>query len=232
LRSDSYVVPQKGAEEAVEKIKELKIGHAKEAADANGVRAASIINLFVVISILIGIFSVVFGLWLSSKISKPVKMMAERAERLKSLCITNLGKAAEAMAKGDLNVQVETGTTLLEMTSKDEIGMLANSIDGIIRRTQATVASFEQALAKIRGVVEETTHLTVAAQEGRLSERGNAENYQGGYRELVQGFNGTLDAITTPITEASDVLQRVAARDLTTRMQGNYRGDFAKSRIH
>src|SRR5690606_27404312 len=42
------------------------------------------------------------------------------------------------------------------------------------------------------------------------------------------GFNRTLDAIAEPINEAAVVLERVAARDLTPRMDGDYRGDFAK----
>ena len=45
---------------------------------------------------------------------------------------------------------------------------------------------------------------------------------------MIEGVNATLDAIVRPIDEASQVLQKVAAHDLTTRMEGAYAGDLAK----
>ena len=41
-------------------------------------------------------------------------------------------------------------------------------------------------------------------------------------------MNQTLDAITQPIDEVVSTLDSVAKHDLTTRMQGEYKGDFAK----
>ena len=37
-----------------------------------------------------------------------------------------------------------------------------------------------------------------------------------------------LDALVKPIEEASGVLERVAARDLTVLMEGTYEGDFVR----
>ena len=73
----------------------------------------------------------------------------------------------------------------------------------------------------------DTNALVSAARAGRLAERVDASAYQGGYRELVQGMNDTLDAIAMPIGEARAVLERVADRDLTARMEGRFAGDFA-----
>jgi methyl-accepting chemotaxis protein len=60
-----------------------------------------------------------------------------------------------------------------------------------------------------------------------LDRRGDAARFAGAYRDLVEGFNATLDAMATPIAEASSVLGRVADRDLSARMTGSYAGDFA-----
>jgi methyl-accepting chemotaxis protein len=67
-----------------------------------------------------------------------------------------------------------------------------------------------------------------AAQEGKLHERGNTARFQGVYRALVQGINDTLEAVTAPMSEAGEVLGRLAARDLTARMQGTYHGEYIK----
>jgi len=39
--------------------------------------------------------------------------------------------------------------------------------------------------------------LSAAAVEGRLDARGDAEKFQGAYRDVVQGVNRTLDAVIT-----------------------------------
>ena len=168
------------------------------------------------------------GFFVARTISKPIQEVVARAEKLASVDIANLGKSNEAVARGELDVKVVTGTELLEIHTKDEVGALAGSINGIIQQTQGTVASFEQALDALRNVVAETKTLIQAAQDGKLSERGKADQYQGGFREMVQGVNGVMDAVTAPINEAAAVLEKVSQRDLTVRMQGDYKGDFAK----
>jgi methyl-accepting chemotaxis protein len=160
--------------------------------------------------------------------------------------IARLRDAARHLSQGDLNVEIEA-------QSQDEVGALAASfrelieyIQGIARaadalsrgeltarvaaRSEKDVLSknFIRAIDALRGLVDETRGLIKAAQQGELNKRGNAANFQGAYRELVQGINATLDAVIAPINEAATVLEHVAARDLTTRMAGEYKGDFAK----
>jgi len=160
-----------------------------------------------------------------------------------------LGKmeqAAASIAVGDIHQQIEH-------RSRDEIGSLAQAFRGLIHylkdaantaeslsrgeldtnvavRSEKDMLSqnFVRVTERLREVMSETTRLIEAARAGKLNERGNAQQFQGGYRELVGGINGMLDAIVSPINEAAAVLQQVAARDLTARMQGHYQGEHAK----
>jgi methyl-accepting chemotaxis protein len=86
--------------------------------------------------------------------------------------------------------------------------------------------SFGKVQASLRGVLSETTMLVNAAKSGQLEQRGTASKFPGAYGDLVQGINETLDAITTPLTQATLTLQQVARRDLRVRMQGDYAGQF------
>ena len=52
--------------------------------------------------------------------------------------------------------------------------------------------------------------------------------FNGAYREIVSGVNKTLDAIMGPINEASAILQKVANKDMSARITGDYKGDYAK----
>ena len=52
--------------------------------------------------------------------------------------------------------------------------------------------------------------------------------HQGDFRKIVQGVNDTLDSVVGPLNEATAVLEEIAARNMTVRVQGAYRGDLAK----
>jgi methyl-accepting chemotaxis protein len=56
----------------------------------------------------------------------------------------------------------------------------------------------------------------------------DATRHQGDYRRVMEGVNRTLDAVIAPVNEATGVLERLAERDLTVRVLGQYRGDHAR----
>lgn len=82
-------------------------------------------------------------------------------------------------------------------------------------------------LATLYGMHHETRHLVSSIREGKLRARGNHWDYEGIWRELIDGVNGTLDAVIAPVNEASAVLGRLADYDLAVRMRGRYRGEHA-----
>lgn len=90
--------------------------------------------------------------------------------------------------------------------------------------------SINTLLAILYGMHAETVHLTGSIREGKLKTRGNDWDYQGIWKELIAGFNGTLDAVIAPINEAGEVLESLARYDLKSRMRGKYRGEHAAIR--
>jgi methyl-accepting chemotaxis protein len=154
--------------------------------------------------------------------------------------------AIELMAAGDIDQQ-------LDFESNDEIGTLAKAFRKLstyikdlaaaveaLSRNDLTVKlvprSEQDVFSKniihtidtLRDLSAELMVLVKGARDGRLEVRGDASSFQGIYRELVEGVNATLDAVVHPINDAAAVLERVAARDLTGRMEGGYQGDFGK----
>jgi methyl-accepting chemotaxis protein len=109
-----------------------------------------------------------------------------------------------AAADGDFSKEVPD-------FGQDAVGQLASGIRSMIGNVQS--------------VVDETKKLIDAAQQGRLDERGDADGFRGGYREMVAGFNATLDAIMAPVNEAGSVLEQLAAYDLRARVTGEFSGD-------
>jgi methyl-accepting chemotaxis protein len=80
----------------------------------------------------------------------------------------------------------------------------------------------------VNALVTDANMLSFAAVEGKLSTRADASKHQGDFRKIVQGVNDCLDAVIGPINEAALTLEKVAARDMTARMLGDYKGDLAK----
>ncbi len=172
-------------------------------------------------------------LWvLSSRIVGPVRRLQQVAERV---------------AIGDLNASVDT-------LAQDEImGALSESFRSLMKYLRSVAAgaealgrgdltqklaarsdqdllshNFIRATETLGSLASDIKTLIAAARMGRLGTRGDTAKYQGVYREIVQGINEMLDAAVSPIDEAATVLERVAARDLTVLVQGNYQGDYAK----
>jgi methyl-accepting chemotaxis protein len=101
------------------------------------------------------------------------------------------------------------------------------------RLTQECAGEFDrlrQAVNALIDVVElrnqDLRELIAAASEGRLHHRAELTKYPGYNARMMGAVNGLLDALVTPMNDAAAVLDRLAARDLTARMEGSHRGEF------
>jgi len=77
-------------------------------------------------------------------------------------------------------------------------------------------------------LVSDSGMLVEAAVAGRLDARADAGKHQGDFKRIVDGVNQTLDAVLAPITEAAQVLDQLAQRDLRARVGGQFQGDHAR----
>jgi methyl-accepting chemotaxis protein len=194
--------------------------------------AVSLRNLLILVSFLAALVVILIAGYIANRLAKPVMAAAEAAERL---------------ALGDTEQDIE------EASSEDEIGRLTTALGtltlymrdltGAARKVargdldvQLDVKSEKDQLSKafltVARVIGDLKHelgrLAEAARDGRLSERGQADRFAGGYAELVTGTNEMLDAVVLPIQEANEVLERVATGDFTKEVEGAYRGDHAR----
>ena len=185
------------------------------------------------ISILCMVSAIFAGSILSKKIGSPIIELADAAEKL---------------ALGNVNVTVETDL-------QDEIGhlvkafgMMADNIkanadaaqdiaDGnlnlqIVPQSEEDVlgSSMKSVVLTLRSLVEESREMTEAALNGDLVYRGNEELFKGGYRDIVQGFNQTLEALIIPLNTSAESLQRISRGDIPDIISDDYPGDFNRIR--
>jgi methyl-accepting chemotaxis protein len=146
----------------------------------------------------------------------------------------------------------------ISMNRKDELGEMADTLDKFasdfqkyILGTMVMIADGDfsrnlkprddkdemvppvrKVIETLRSVNEESNKLSHAAVEGKLSVRGNADQFKGGYWEIIAGLNKTMDNVVAPLNEAMRVSEQYANGDFTARFNDKIKvnGDFKKFR--
>lgn len=84
-------------------------------------------------------------------------------------------------------------------------------------------------MQRIEDLITEVQRLSEEAVKGNiLGLRGESEKFEGGYKEIVEGFNSTLDAISRPLSETITALDLMAKDDFTKSVSEDYNGEFKK----
>jgi len=132
-------------------------------AESNHSNASSALVWVIALSLLCGAAGLVIATTIARMISSPIKQ---------------LEAAADAMARGRLDIQ-------LDYDSQDELGGLTRA--------------FRSSGMALQAVVTELTQLISASQEGRLGVRGDAGSVEGVYSELIRGTNAVIENLSDPI---------------------------------
>ncbi|MBY0489801.1 MAG: methyl-accepting chemotaxis protein [Gemmatimonadaceae bacterium] len=154
--------------------------------------------------------------------------IAERLASLERNCLASLERATTALANGRLSERCVVATTPVVIDGADELAAAGQSLNAAISRTQAAIGSYERSVVTLERLLEETGRVVRAAHQGDLRLRANHTAFDGAYAELLAGFNAAQDASARPIDAALEVLERVAAYDLSSRMEGTFEGDHAR----
>lgn len=200
----------------------------EEDSQAQNEKKATTMEITVIILMIVAVaIGLLIGRFIADYISKNIFLVVDKTKRINDFDISKLKECGEKLAAGNLDIHIDTKLTLLDIKSKDEIGSLGNSIDSINAGIQDTIKSILKAVEIIKGTVHESNLLVSAAVNGDLKVRVDAGKYDGSYKELIDGLNKTVDAMVTPINESGKVLEKIALGDLTVRMEGDYKGDYA-----
>ena len=187
--------------------------------------------MFMLVAAIAGVLLALgLGLVISASITRPLARGVEMMQEL---------------GKGHLGLRLRLGR-------KDEIGQLTGAMDQFADALQNNVVGALQKIARgdlsvesqaadaqdeiapaltatvtaLRGLVGEAAMLSRSAVEGKLATRGDAAKFEGGYRQIIQGVNDTLDAIIGPLNMAAEYVDRISKGDIPPRITDEYKGDF------
>jgi methyl-accepting chemotaxis protein len=189
-------------------------------------------SLLLITGLFAGLIIIAFAYMVSASITGPINRVRE---------------SIKETHKGHLSYR-------LNLDRKDEIGEMADEMDkfsndlqkyvigtmnmiaeGDLSRDLKTRDSKDEivpALVKItdtlRSLIAESNKLSIAAVEGKLSVRGDATKFKGGYWEIIAGINKTFENMVIPLNEGIRVSGEYAAGNFTARFDEKVkvRGDF------
>jgi len=187
-------------------------------------------NIMLVTSIFAVLLAIGLGIILSNSITGPLQ---KGVAMMQEMSLGHLGNR-------------------LKMERRDEIGVLTRDMDGFADNLQNVVVATLKKIAdgdlsvdvtkrderdeinpaliqittSLRGLVAEAGMLTRAGAEGKLSTRGDASKFKGGYHEIVQGMNNMLDGVVGPLNMAASYVDKIAGGVVPAPIAETYNGDF------
>jgi methyl-accepting chemotaxis protein len=179
----------------------------------------------------VGILAVIVLLvvWYSGRLVKPIRNVSVAAERL---AVGDVDFDADCRAHDEVG-QLTSSFCVLVQNIRQQAEVMERIADGdlsveVSPKSDKDIASMAlaRAVGSLRGLIAEASLLSEAAVSGRLSTRGNAEKFRGGYHDIVQGVNKTLDAVIGPLQVAADCVDRIARGEIPPEIQEEYHGDF------
>ena len=187
------------------------------------------------VAILLAAFAIVFTFAMSmffikKKIVADLEVSVGNIQKLSDGEIVEVKVTERSDEIGNLNSALKKLQT--SMTERSTLG--TEFADGNFEK-EVTLLSDKDLLGKafqtiknsLKSLVEDSKMLSKAAVDGKLNHRADSNKHKGEFKEVINGINATLDAVVHPINESSKVLEKMALGDLTTRMTGDYKGDYA-----
>ncbi len=126
--------------------------------------------------------------------------------------IKRMMKPLEDMAIAAKNLALGNINNKIDYANEDEIGELADS--------------FRAMQGSLTNIIDEIAIVTESVSNGQLDRRGKAGSFNGSYRDIVEGLNGTLDAVIKPLNVTAEYLDRISKGDIPTKISEDYKGDF------
>jgi methyl-accepting chemotaxis protein len=97
-------------------------------------------------------------------ITRPVSALKDRMETLERHCLTDLTVALEATAEGDLTREVTSVTEPVAVNSRDELGQLSQTFNGMLEKTRRSLGAYNSMRAQLAELIGE-----VSANAGSIS---------------------------------------------------------------
>ncbi|MEL7659433.1 methyl-accepting chemotaxis protein [Acetobacterium wieringae] len=156
-------------------------------------------NTIIIFAIAILVAGAVISYIISKRIAKPV-IIANAM--IKDLDAGRLSKRVEVTSKDEVGEMTNSLNHLADTLEYGIIGLMKRISNGDVSSnievtdpTNEVTPVLKRTVETIRALIGEATMLSNAALAGQWETRGDANAFAGGFKEIVQGVNATLDTV-------------------------------------
>jgi methyl-accepting chemotaxis protein len=194
--------------------------------------AGSGFTTILILSIVGIIGSVVMGILMTQSISEPVKKVTANIHEIH---MGHLGERIGLNRKDEIGQMAEEMDKFSHDLQKYVIGTVKMIAEGDLSRElkirdprDEIVPAMKMMSDTLKDLINESNKLSMAAVEGKLSVRGDATKFKGGYWEIIAGINKTFENVVIPLNEGIRVSGEYAAGNFTARFDPKIKmhGDF------
>lgn len=107
----------------------------------------------------------------------------------------------------------------------NQVNDLLGSLESTNEQRQKDKEKIENTLNLAKEVVQEIKQTSRQLSEGAIGVRAKYGNAEGEFKIMIEDINASLDAITKPLRESIKFIQKIAAFDLSSRMEGDFKGE-------
>ena len=122
-----------------------------------------------------------------------------------------------------LDIIIDDNIDLLNIFKEYAYGNFDKSLKHLEGESKIFKETADEMQKKLKSVYNS---IFTVVENGDLHIRINESEHTGDWAALVSGINKLLESFTVPISEAKDVLQKIAGGMLSVKIAGNYQGDF------
>jgi methyl-accepting chemotaxis protein len=150
-------------------------------------------------------FWLFIGFYLS--VTQALRQVVKAAGQIAETDLAAMSSAIVAMANGDLTPSVSVQTQTLTLHSKDELGELAHTFNGMIARLQETGQAFGNMTTNLRGLVRQVSDSALSV--GTASHQLTSAADQAG--QATSQIAITMQQVAQGTTQQTEGVTRVAA---------------------
>jgi methyl-accepting chemotaxis protein len=188
-------------------------------------------SLWIIVFTILGfIIAVGFGVYISKLIGNPIK---EASKVIADLCVGSLSTRMNWNSKDELG-DMARGFNKFADILKNYVNSIYKIADGdfeykrkILNERNEMAPALEKITNTLKDIKYEADLLIEAAVDGHTDYSANANKFEGGYKTIVEGFNTTMRTIIGVVREGTKTLGIIANGDLTARMKGEYKNNYA-----
>ncbi|KAA8994518.1 HAMP domain-containing protein [Stenotrophomonas cyclobalanopsidis] len=125
---------------------------------------------------------------------------------------------------------VQTLHDVLDVVKQYAVGDLSRDVARYPGEKAAMTTTVDTVKANLGRINAEIKQLAAAAAAGDFSRRGDAQGFDHDFRLMLENLNAMMAVSDDNLGKLSHLLSAIAEGDLTTRMQGDYQGVFARMR--